>query len=970
MDVAKLREDLIQCWLAKALVQVLERASKEKYVLVSMGNGVIAEQGAILSELVKGFLRRDETLTKTIPVSADGHAHVKNLKELQQWTLLLGERTGSLDGVLFVIYAPCEDAVAAEKQVRGIIDATSTLEKSWRDSVLLVLHNPTILVGLEARTRAMNSSSMYHLGHLGANETSRRKTSDWRRSFKFITQPLDCLRDQCGWHFVMEIVRWVANSTEYAINEEKTFGAARATMFSSINQLPFQLLLLVLRWSHFHPQLLRACATKLQRQTQLIPQARVRRELAAMQRREVKLWNSLYPLTEAMEETTNWKEELSSSLLALNTSSRSQATSLKLARLSKCCLWGTQKQFYKNQGIRAWTSGTIPFGVSSSSFLAASYARITIDFLLSNADTVEPPMDENYSPNCFVWEAASGSCKFLHSFMLHFTELMKANDDFKIRGLMPLVVATDLSDHVLNSRLQMPCFRPFIKRGQLDFALFDTHEFVHGNATISGTQKTLELLHSRRRWHVGNDGPVVLMGNYFLDSLRADIFTVAATHQDHLPATNANEVHARDDGPNERVVMQVAMLDQTTSNIAEIDISLCSVADLKTQAVYEDDRLNATLVRVLDQFQSRCNISVPASVSSTGLIIFPVEAFEFFLALLDRDSVTKAFPIAILAGDARFSFRNAISSAFITTTSVKSRTEEGFTDKVSLELPQLSPHPDCFCLPVDFEIFEMFFDQLNRSTAGISASTELISSPVNDTFDVFFAAVEPQMQESAVARGKTTSTSFITKAQHTSFKHQFASCTPGDCDMLWGMMSLDDGARCFSADTLLAILAQTGWDFDLFEVLRWELLNRLRRQTTNTKSKHYQNILAEAGIKSWQTFYNMEQQTEMDITMRKIRLQLARWFYELEANERVLEILMPWREKAHKDISSDDVAIFYLLGRTSFRMNEYWSALSFFRLCASLVPTKLKFQRLVAQTLLALQTLRSVSNGSNASDGN
>ncbi|CAI5737753.1 unnamed protein product [Peronospora destructor] len=145
---------------------------------------------------------------------------------------------------------------------------------------------------------------------------------------------------------------------------------------------------------------------------------------------------------------------------------------------------------------------------------------------------------------------------------------------------------------------------------------------------------------------------------------------------------------------------------------------------------------------------------------------------------------------------------------------------------VGLELPQLSPHPDCFCLPVDFEIFEMFFDQLSCSNARISASAELISSPASDTFDVFFAAIEPQTQESAVARGKATLAPFFTKAQYTSFKHQFASFTPGDCDMLWGMMSFDNGARCFSADTLLAILAQTGWDFDLFEVLRWELLGR------------------------------------------------------------------------------------------------------------------------------------------------
>lgn len=95
------------------------------------------------------------------------------------------------------------------------------------------------------------------------------------------------------------------------------------------------------------------------------------------------------------------------------------------------------------------------------------------------------------------------------------------------------------------------------------------------------------------------------------------------------------------------------------------------------------------------------------------------------------------------------------------------------------------------------------------------------------------------------------------------------------------MMSFDDGARCFSTDTLLALLAQTGWDFDLFVVLKWELLNRLRRQEGNssTEKKHYQQLVVEAGTKSWRTFYHMEQQSETDITTRGIRLQLARWFY-------------------------------------------------------------------------------------------
>ncbi|CAH0476829.1 unnamed protein product [Peronospora belbahrii] len=896
MDLAKLRKDLMQCWLAQTLVHVLERAFKGKYVFISMGDVIIAEEGIVLFELMKGFLRQGETVAEANSIVADYYAHVNNLEELQQWTELSGDRERSLNGVLFVVYAPCDDEVAP-KHVRGILDATSILEKSWKESLLLVVHNLTVLMGLEGGRRVMNTSQTYYLGHFGAIETSTRTLSDSRRNIKFIAQPLDWLHNQCGWHFVTEIVRWVSESSSSATNNEENFDAARATMFSSINQLPFQLLLLVLRWSHFHPQLVRVCAKKV-------------------------------------KETPVPMEELSSSLLVLNASSRTRITSPNLVRLSKCCLWDRQKQFYKDQGISCLDFWRHPLRVKSYT-------------------------GENRSPNCFVWEAASGSCKFLHSFMLHFTELVETNDEFKSRKLVPLVIATDLSSHVLSSRRQMPCFHPFIERAQLDFALFDTHEFIYGNATVPGTRKTLELLHSRRQWHVGSDGPVVLMGNYFVDSLRADIFTVAV-NRDHLSVT-------KETVSKERVVMQVALLDETTSNIAEMDISLHSIAHSETQTIYEDDRLNATLLQVLDRFQSRCNASVPASVSSTGLIIFPVEAFEFFLTLLDRHREAKAFPIAILAGDARFSFRDAISSAFITTARVKIKTEEESTGRVSLELPQLTPHPDCFCLPVDFEIIEMFFEQLNCNATGISASTKVISTPASDTFDVFFAAIEPHIQESAVAPGQNTSTS-ITKAQDTSFKHQFANFTPGDCDLLWGMISYEVGARCFSTTTLLAILAQTCWDFDLFKTLHWELLGRLKRQQTNIKSMHYQNILVEAGMKSWRTFYSMEQQTEMDVTMRRTHLQLARWFYELEANDGVLEVLTPWREKTYKDISSDDVVIFYLLGRTSLRMNEPWNALSLFRLCARLAPTKLKFQRQVTRTLLILQSLRHAASCSNAAE--
>ncbi|KAG7401125.1 hypothetical protein PHYBOEH_002683 [Phytophthora boehmeriae] len=557
--------------------------------------------------------------------------------------------------------------------------------------------------------------------------------------------------------------------------------------------------------------------------------------------------------------------------------------------------------------------------------------------------------------------------------MLHFTDLVKAEDEFQKRGLVPLVVATDLSDQVLHSRRQMECFRPFIEAGQLDFALFDTYDFVHGNPQASRKKKTLELMHSQREWHVGSDGPFVLIGNYFLDSLRADVFAVASRQKITPMTTRSNPCRDSDNSSEYDVVVQEALLAEDTSSIADMHIILRAIEDPKTLAVYEDSQLNSALLQVLDNFKSRIHAPTSAAetgaTESTGIILFPVEALLFFLALIGRDEADiaqqQAFPVAIMAGDAGFTFRDAISSAFLTSTS---RDDNEKSKTTSLELPQLSPHPDCFCLPVDFEIFKMFFQNLDCSSNDISVCSQVVSAPASDTFDVFFATIEPQSNPEA--KRNITSTA-VTQGLHSSFKQEFAHFTPGDCDLLWGMMSFDDGARSFSSDTLLALLEQTGWDFDLFAVLHWELLRRWRRKTTPTGagSDTYKTRLIQAGIKCWRTFYTMEQQSEIDAATRGIRLQLARWFYELDAYDCVLDVLAPWLEEMnHQNSGAKDVGILYLLGLTSVALHEYWAALTYFRHCTRLTPTKLKFQRQITRTLITLQTIRSASNSSNESD--
>ncbi|KAI9916666.1 hypothetical protein PsorP6_017908 [Peronosclerospora sorghi] len=304
----------------------------------------------------------------------------------------------------------------------------------------------------------------------------------------------------------------------------------------------------------------------------------------------------------------------------------------------------------------------------------------------------------------------------------------------------------------------------------------------------------------------------------------------------------------------------------------------------------------------------------------SGLILFPVDAIALFLTLFDPPDASTAFPIVVLAGDAKHSFRDAISSAFVDWKNAPPR----------LHLPELSPHPGCFCLPVDFAIFQLFFDLFNRTSLIYSGRSHLVTGPANDTFDVFYAILEPQSPPST-----TSNTTLL-----ASFAHLFAWLTASDYDLVWGMMICDDAASCFSIDALLGLLAQSTWDFYLFAVVMWELLRRWRCQENNATSALYRNILIEAGSKSWRTFFPMENTVHL-----LHRLQVARWFYALEAYENVLALFTCCQDHTPPAITSNEVAFYYLLGLTSLRNKQPWQELSFFRLCARGAPTKVNYQR-------------------------
>lgn len=130
-------------------------------------------------------------------------------------------------------------------------------------------------------------------------------------------------------------------------------------------------------------------------------------------------------------------------------------------------LWDLQRQYYKNQGLAAWSQGKVPSYLTSNPFFAKAYADIALGFwrdLKAQGKTTQP---------LYIIELGAGSGRFAYHFLLHFFEAFDA-----IRGPDDKVcyVMTDFASKTVQ-QWQKPLanqLKPFVEQGRLDFAIFDT----------------------------------------------------------------------------------------------------------------------------------------------------------------------------------------------------------------------------------------------------------------------------------------------------------------------------------------------------------------------------------------------------------------------------------------------------------------------------------------------------------------
>jgi tetratricopeptide (TPR) repeat protein len=174
--------------------------------------------------------------------------------------------------------------------------------------------------------------------------------------------------------------------------------------------------------------------------------------------------------------------------------------------LSQCSIWEMLEEVYRSGNMDLWKS--IPFYITSSSFIAEVYADLILHLLLD----CQASLDRNSPIYIVELGAGSGSLSFhLLNELERKRQFFATVNDLDLRYVM-----ADITSNSFSSWLANPRMADFYERGVLDFAVFKP-EFENRITT----HRERAVLSAET---ISN--PIIVIANYLFDSLRQDAFRV------------------------------------------------------------------------------------------------------------------------------------------------------------------------------------------------------------------------------------------------------------------------------------------------------------------------------------------------------------------------------------------------------------------------------------------------------------
>jgi hypothetical protein len=177
--------------------------------------------------------------------------------------------------------------------------------------------------------------------------------------------------------------------------------------------------------------------------------------------------------------------------------------------LASSVIWGLQRDFYVQRGLKAWTEDQVPSYITNNPFIAEIYAAIVAGYL---ADCMELAQQDSrpLSPQSplRILELGAGTGKFAYLFLRKITALLQEKN---IEPRLLRYCMTDCSEDLLAEWRSNQYLAGFLSSGILEFKLLRAES--NEDQQVSASEiKT----------------PLVVIANYVFDSLPQDAFVIAA----------------------------------------------------------------------------------------------------------------------------------------------------------------------------------------------------------------------------------------------------------------------------------------------------------------------------------------------------------------------------------------------------------------------------------------------------------
>jgi SAM-dependent MidA family methyltransferase len=178
-------------------------------------------------------------------------------------------------------------------------------------------------------------------------------------------------------------------------------------------------------------------------------------------------------------------------------------------RLSESCIWETQKNYYIDKGIDAW-SESVPFYITSNAFIANQYAKVIVSFI-SDWVNKNPKSAKHPFP---ILELGAGTGQLSYYICMEIQSLLVARS---LEHLKITYIVSDISKKNLDFIREHPVVQELIEEGLMVFSCFDAE---------NDQQILTHPAPGEKQESIAIKNPLVSISNYVLDSLTADVFFV------------------------------------------------------------------------------------------------------------------------------------------------------------------------------------------------------------------------------------------------------------------------------------------------------------------------------------------------------------------------------------------------------------------------------------------------------------